>query len=68
MNVRFIEQLREAAVTYGAVADLLSAIRDGLLIDGVGNKEIVASDEDLQIFLDAQIAAEFSEFDRGEAE
>lgn len=64
MNVKFIEAIREAGNKYGAVADLLRAVRCGLLIDGNGNKEIVAEDDDLQILLDAQIAAEFVDFDR----
>lgn len=64
MNVKFIESLREAGNHYGAVSDLLNALRDGLLIDGAGNKEIIADEDDLQIMQDAILASEFVDFDR----
>lgn len=65
-QAKFIDNLREAAGVYGAVADLLYAIRDGLLIDDLGNKEIVADEVDLGVLRIAQIAAAFAEADREE--
>lgn len=63
-DAQFIDSLREAAQKYGAVADLLLAIRDGILIDDLGNKEVVADSTDLIILKTAQVAAAFSELDR----
>lgn len=67
-EAQFIDALRDAAKQYGAVADLLFAIRDGILIDGNGNKEIVADECDLGLIKVAQIAAVFAALDRGECE
>jgi hypothetical protein len=64
LNVEFIERLRTAAKEHGAVADLLESLRDGLLIDGNGNKEIMAEGVDLEIIENAIVAADFSAFDR----
>lgn len=64
-EANFIDNLREAASRYGAVADLLLAIRDGLLIDDLGKKEIVADESDMSILRLAQITASFSDLDRG---
>ena len=63
-EARFIDLLRSAAKEYGTVAELLDAIRDGILIDDLGNKEIVADETDVGIFKAAQIAAAFAELDR----
>lgn len=67
-EAQFIDALREAAKRHGAVADLLLVIRDGILIDGVGNKEVVADEYDLGLLKMAQIAAAFAALDRGECE
>ena len=64
MNVIFIEALRDAGNEHVAVLDLLNALRNGLLIDGAGNKEITADKKDLQIIQDAIIASAFVNFDR----
>lgn len=59
-----IDFLRDAAKEYGAVHDLLVAIRDGILIDCMGNKEVVADEGDIRIIKAAQVAAVFAELDR----
>lgn len=64
INVDFIERLRQAAAEHGAVAELLDALNGGLLLDGSGNKEIVAEGDALELIENALIAAEFTKFDR----
>lgn len=66
IDALFIDRLRDAAKEHGAVFDLLTAIGDGLLIDDLGNKEIVALDADLDLLKSAQIAFEFAKLDRKE--
>lgn len=61
-----IDALRAAAREHGAVYDLLIAVREGILLDNNGNKEIVGDKTDIVILNAAQIAASFSEMDRGE--
>lgn len=68
MDVKFIEALRKAGSEYGAVADLLDVLRNGLMIDGTGNKAITASGDELQVIQDAILAAECVEFDRNNKE
>ena len=60
----FIDRLREAARDHGAVADLLGALEEGLLIDGTGNKEIIADDECIKWLVAALMAAKFVDLDR----
>ncbi len=65
-QIRVIERLREAAKEHGEVHDLLLTMRDCILIDDLGNKEIVASAEDLAYLKAALMAADFAIYDKGE--
>lgn len=64
IDVGFIERLRAAAKGCDAVADLLDSLLNGLLIDGNGNKEIIADPIDLARIENAIVAAAFVSFDR----
>lgn len=66
-QVVIIEKLRSAAKEYGVVCDLLMCLDDGLLIDGNGNREIIADDEGIAFIEAAIVAARFAAYDRGEA-
>ena len=46
-QVKIIEKLREASKEHGVVYDLLMCLEEGLLIDGNGNREIVADGDGL---------------------
>lgn len=63
-QAKLIDHLREAAKEFGAVYDLLIAIEEGIMIDGLGNKEVVADKDNLEIILAAQEAAAFAKLDR----
>lgn len=56
-HIRFIDRLREAAKEHGAVADLLGALSDSILIDDLGNREIVGDKDSIE-WIKAAILAE----------
>ena len=63
-HCRFIDRLREAAREHGAVADLLEALDESLLIDGLGNKEIIGGHDEIEWLKAALVAAKFVALDR----
>lgn len=65
-QVVLIEKLRSAAKEHSVVCDLLMCLEDGLLIDGNGNREIVADDKGISFLEAAIVAARFVAYDRGE--
>ncbi|MDH2239091.1 hypothetical protein N5K27_22540 [Pigmentiphaga sp. GD03639] len=62
--IRFIDRLREAAKEYGAVADLLRILDESLLLDDMGNRQIIGNDEDVEWLRAALMAAQFVAYDR----
>lgn len=66
INASFIERLRHAAEEHGAVYDLLAVISEGLIIDDLGNNEIIEDNENIQMLKSAQFAFEFAKLDRKE--
>jgi len=62
-QAKFIDELRASAKTSPAVHALLVTLRDCVLIDGAGNREIY--EESVATITAAQIAASFSEVDYG---
>lgn len=65
-HLRFVDRLREAAKEHGAVFDLLGLIDDTIMIDGLGNKEIVAGKDGVEWLMAAILAARFAAMDRSE--
>ena len=63
-QAQFIDELREASKQYGCVYDLLLALEGGLLIDGNGNKEVIAEGEDLEVINAALLTVAFAKLDR----
>ena len=66
-SARIIDGLRHAAKMYPAVFDLLAAIDDGILIDGCGNKEVIAEGQTLEMIQSAQVARAFARLDAGQS-
>ena len=62
----FVDNLRRAAEQYGAVFDLLCLIDEGIMIDGNGNKEVVAEADELRLIQCARVATSFARLDRDE--
>lgn len=67
-NAGFVMMLVQAAEEHGVVADLLDLIDRSIAIDGIGNKEIVGGQDDLELLIAAQIAAMLSRYNRNESE
>jgi hypothetical protein len=63
-QIEVIERLRDAATTHGEVANLLPVLCRSILIDGAGNREIIAEADDLECLQAAFLAGAFSEYDR----
>ena len=63
-HIEFIDRLREAAKEHGVVAELLMLIDNSLMFDGVGNKEIVADEAEIEFLQAALLAAKFVNSDR----
>lgn len=63
-EAQFIDRLRQAAREHGAVADLLDVVERGIMIDELGNKDVVAENDDLRMLELAQNAAAFVRLDR----
>ncbi len=63
-HYRFIDRLREAAREHGVVADLLEALDECLLVDGLGNKCVIGDEDELEWLEAAILAAKFVALDR----
>ncbi len=63
-QIEVIERLRDAAANHGEVASLLSVLCRSILIDGAGNREIIAESDDLEYLQAALLAGAFSDYDR----
>ena len=63
-HIEFIDRLREAAKEHGVVPELLILIDNSLMFDGVGNKEIVAVEAEIEFLQAAILAAKFVNSDR----
>lgn len=63
-QIDVIERLRSAAIAHGEVADLLDVLGKCLFLDGLGNKEINASESEREYLEAAILAASFVEYDR----
>jgi hypothetical protein len=62
-RVDVIECLRAAAKEHSEVVTLLITLRSSLLIDGSGNKEIMADGDDLAYLTAVLMAADFVAYD-----
>lgn len=58
-----VDKLRQAAKENEMVFDLLMLIGRSLLIDDLGNKEIIAEKEDLRLLKICEVAAAFAAYD-----
>jgi hypothetical protein len=63
-QIDVIERLRAAAQQHGEVANVLSVLKKSLLIDEVGNREIIADATQCDYLQAAMMAADFAEYDR----
>lgn len=64
-HVDFIDRLREASRRYGVVVDLLMILDGTVLIDDIGNREILDDEEGVEYLKAALMAAKFVIAERG---